>query len=98
MVGLHRRSSLSFLIVGHTKFSPDWCLGLLKQWFCPTKVSCLSNLERVVNTSAEANIAQLVGTQVEEVVVPMYNWTLMFTGHLKKVKHIKQFQHQGVWK
>lgn len=23
----------SFLIAGHTKFSPDWCFGLLKQSF-----------------------------------------------------------------
>ena len=93
MVGLHRKISLSFLIVGHTKFSPDWCFGLLKQRFRRTKVSCLSDLERVVNTSAEANVAQLVGTQSGEVVVPMYNWTSMFTGHLKKVKHIKKFHH-----
>ena len=31
VVGLHDKITLSFLIVGHTKFSPDWCFGLLKQ-------------------------------------------------------------------
>ena len=93
MVGLHRKISLSFLIVGHTKFSPDWCFGLLKQRFRRTKVSCLSDLERVINTSAEANVAQLVGTQSGEVVVPTYNWTSMFASRLRKVKHIKKFQH-----
>ncbi len=23
--------TLSFLVVGHTKFSPDWCFGLVKR-------------------------------------------------------------------
>ena len=33
LVGLHKEIILSFLPVGHTKFSPDWCFGLLKQKF-----------------------------------------------------------------
>ena len=93
MVGLHHRVNISFLIVGHTKFSPDWCFGLLKQRFRRTKVSTLSELEHVVNISAEANIAQLVGTQSGEMIVPIYNWTTMFAGKLKKLKNIKKYQH-----
>ena len=69
MVGLHKRIVLSFLIVGHTKFSPDWYFGLLKQRFHHTKVGCLADLERVVNESAEANVSQLVGTQSGQPVV-----------------------------
>ena len=93
MVGLHIQIILSFLIVGHTKFSPDWCFGLLKQRFRRTKVGCLADLEQVVNTSAEANVAQLVGTQSGEVVVQTYNWTSMFAGRLKKLNHIKKYRH-----
>ena len=88
VVGLHQKISLSFLIVGHTKFSPDWCFGLLKQRFRHTKVSFLSDLERVVNTSAEANVAQLVGTQSGEVIVLTYDWASMFQSHLRKVNNI----------
>ena len=85
---------MSFLIVGHIKFSPDWCFGLLlKQWFRCTKVGCLSDLEQVVNASAEANVYQLVCSLSGEVVVPMYNWTTMFAGYLRKLKHIKKYQH-----
>ena len=69
MVGLHHSITLSFLVVGHTKFSPDWCFGLLKQRFRWTKVGCLNNLVKVVNSSAGVNIAQLVGTQEGEKVV-----------------------------
>ena len=28
--GLHPSATLSFLIAGHTKFSPDWCFVMLK--------------------------------------------------------------------
>ena len=93
MAGLHQQISLSFLIVGHTKFAPHWCFGLLKQRFRRTRVACLSDLVQVVNASAEANIAQRVGTQSGEVIVQTYNWTAMFTGHLRKLKHIKKYHH-----
>lgn len=29
--GLNKRVEISFLLVGHTKFAPDWSFGLLKQ-------------------------------------------------------------------
>ena len=31
LTGLHDNITLSFMIAGHTKFSPDWCFGLLKK-------------------------------------------------------------------
>ena len=40
------------MIVGHTKFAPDWCFGLLKQKFRKSNVGCLDDLLRVVNNSA----------------------------------------------
>ena len=63
MVGLYRSITLPFLIVGHTKFSPEWCFGLLKQRFRRTVVGCLDDLVQVVKTSATVNVAQLVGSQ-----------------------------------
>ena len=30
MTGLHTKITLSFLVVGHTKFAPDWCFRLVK--------------------------------------------------------------------
>ena len=58
-----------------------------------TGVGCLADFEHVVNISAEANITQPVGTQSGEVVVPTYNWTSMFAGRLKRLKHIKNNHH-----
>ena len=63
MTGLHKSICLSFLIVGHTKFSPDWCFGLLKRKFKRTAVNSLEDLVTVVDQSAVVNKAQLVGSQ-----------------------------------
>eukprot|EP00745_Piridium_sociabile_P037683 TRINITY_DN68672_c0_g2_i5.p1 TRINITY_DN68672_c0_g2~~TRINITY_DN68672_c0_g2_i5.p1 ORF type:complete len:101 (+),score=14.05 TRINITY_DN68672_c0_g2_i5:1-303(+) len=41
MTKRHRKITLSFLVAGHTKFSPDWCFGLFKRTFRRTKVDCL---------------------------------------------------------
>ena len=93
LVGLHTQITLSFLVVGHTKFAPDWCFGLLKQRFRRTNVGCLDDIAQVVDSSASANVAQLVGTQEGEMVVQMYDWTGMFAAHFCKLKNIKAYHH-----
>ena len=49
--GLHTNVHLHFLISGHSKFSPGWCFGLLKQRFRWTPVSTLADIEEVVRPS-----------------------------------------------
>ena len=61
LTGLHKRMTLSFMMVGHTKFSPDWCFGLIKQKWRKSVVGCLDDLADTVNRSAAPNVAQLVG-------------------------------------
>ena len=56
----HSSLTLSFFIVGHTKFSPDWCFGLFKRCYCRTKVGSLTSIAQVVNDAAECNFTQLV--------------------------------------
>ena len=46
-----------------------------------------------MDESATTNVAQLVGTQDGEVVVPTYDWTTMFAGHFRKLNNFKQYQH-----
>ena len=76
--GLNKSITLSFLIVGHTKFSPAWCFGLFKQLYRRTKIGCLDDIARVVEKSAEAHHTQLVGTQDGRVLVPTYDWAEFF--------------------
>ena len=81
------------MLVGHTKFSPDWCFGLFKQRYRRTFVSCLQDVADVVNSSADVNVAQLVGTQSGEPVVPMYDWATFLGIHFRHVLHLKSYHH-----
>ena len=94
MVGLNKKITLSFLVVGHAKFSPDWCFKLFKQAFRRAKVGCLDDIAKVVKKSAVVNYAQLVVTQ-DEVLVPTYDWGQFFDTHFKQsaLKGIKAMHH-----
>ena len=95
MVGLNDNITMSFLIVGHTNFSPNWCFGLLKRAFRRTRVGCLDDIARVVENSANVNHAQLVGTQDGKTLVPTYNWAEYFDPFFKATafKGIKAMHH-----
>ena len=84
ITGLHKSITISFLLVGHTKFAPDWCFGLLKQRFRKTKVDCLDDIAEVVKSSAEVNKVQLVATQDGQSLVPTYDWSGFFDEPFKQ--------------
>ncbi len=94
-MGLHKSITISFLIVGHTKFAPDWCFGLVKQRFRKCRVDCLDDIVQVVEESAVANHAQLVATQSGDVLVPTYDWAGHFDGPYKQtaLRGIKSYHH-----
>ena len=95
MVGLNREITMSFLLVGHTKFAPDWCFGLFKRLYKRTKVNCLDDIADVVRNSASVNHPQLVGHQDGTSIVPFYDWSNYFEEHTTKtaLKGISQMQH-----
>ena len=51
MTGLHRAIEYNFLLAAHTKFSPDWCFGLVKQKTRKTFISSLFDIARAVEES-----------------------------------------------
>ena len=71
--GLHKEITICFLLVGHTKFVPDWCFGLLKQKYKRNKMGALEDIAAVVEDSASVNYAQLVGKSDDTVLVPSYD-------------------------
>ena len=89
----HRNVTISFLPVGHTKFSPDWCFGLFKCLYRRTKVGNLHSIATVANKSAECNFAQLVSDEDGSTIVPTLDWTDFFTEHLKKIPGIIKYHH-----
>ena len=91
MTVLHSNITLSFL-VGHTKFSPDWCFGLLKKKFHLTKVGTFADIG-TVEESAIVNIPQVCGTETARVVVPTFDWKTEFALKFKNIPHIKTYHH-----
>ena len=84
LTGLHHEIKLSFLIVGHTKFAPDWCFGLAKQCYRRSQVSSLDDIANTVARSSVVNVPQLVGTLDGDILVPTYNWSEFFEDHVIK--------------
>ena len=93
LTGQNTQITLSFLIVGHTKFAPDCCFGLVKRKYRRTYVSTLKDISEVVYNLAECNIAQLVSDVDGTFVVPTFDWTSFFASRMKKFTGIKKYHH-----
>jgi len=78
LTGLHEEVKISFLPVGHTKFAPDWCFGLLKQRFRRTKIGDLDDIANCVSISSTVNVPQPIGSLDGTTFVHMYNWSEYF--------------------
>uniref|UniRef100_A0A1X7U400 Uncharacterized protein n=1 Tax=Amphimedon queenslandica TaxID=400682 RepID=A0A1X7U400_AMPQE len=76
-----------------TKFSPDWCFGLLKQKFRKAEVDSLDDFIQVIEQSSAVNKAQPVGSSNGELNVETLDWCSYFATLFKKIKGIKGFQH-----
>jgi len=78
LTGLHKEIKISFVLVGHTKFAPDWCFGLLKQCFRRTKIGDLDDIANCVSRSSVVNVPQLVGSLDGTNFIPIYDWSTFF--------------------
>ena len=93
MTGRHTQITLSFLVVGHTKFAPDWSFGLFKRLYRRTRVGSLQAIAQVVNDSAKCNFAQLVVDEDGNTIVPTFDWTTFFATRFKRFVGIKSYHH-----
>ena len=93
ITGRHTNILLSFLVVGHTKFAPDWCFGLFKRLFRRTRVGSLKAVAEVVQKSGRCNEAQLVVTEDGGMIVPTYDWISFLAPKFKKLSGIKKGHH-----
>ena len=95
LAGLHDEITLSFLLVGHTKFAPHWGFGLAKQCYRKTNVSSLDDIANTISRSSFVNVPQLVGDLDDTVYVPSYDWSNFFEDHMIKtgLKGISQLHH-----
>ena len=78
--GQHENITYSFLVAAHTKFSPDWCFGLMRQRIRRTFVSALFDILEAnhKSTLSGVNCGKPVGLHDGTVLVKTYDWS----GHL----------------
>lgn len=93
MTGLHHAIEYNFLLAGHTKFSPDWCFGLVKQKAWKTFISSLFDITRAVEESTTVNTAEFVGIHNRTVLIPTYDWTTYLGHFFKKIPRLKSYNH-----
>ena len=90
---LHSTINCDFLLLGHTKFAPDWCFGLVKQKTRRTFISSLFDIARAVEKSASVNVAKFVGLHNGTVRVPTFDWATYLGQFYKELPNIKSYYH-----
>ena len=78
------------MVIGHTKFAPDGCFGLLKRAYRRTEVSSLADLEQ---WSSPRLLSTRQSSQTGEPIVPMRDWASFLGPHFKKLTGIKKYHH-----
>ncbi len=79
--GFSRKIRLSFLPVGHTKFSCDWAFGLLKKRLRLKEVRDMADVCEVVQKSTHqsgVNIPTPTVAENGDMYVDMHNWSEYF--------------------
>lgn len=94
MTGRHEEATLSFMLVGHTKFGPDRFFGLVKRQYKKSVVGTICDIERVVkeSTRSNQNRAQLIAsmTGLEKYVIS-YQWSSFLSRFFKPIPAITSY-------
>jgi hypothetical protein len=91
LTGLHEKIELSFLIVGHTKFSPDGYFGLIKRHYRRSQVYTYGQLENIIESSSKNGHNTCVGSAASPIVYR--DWTSWLAQYFMPLKGISNFHH-----
>ena len=90
MTGKQDSIELSFMLVGHTKFSPDRHFGTFKKAFRVSPLSTLAEISAVVDKTS-TNIPQLIRNVSGTVLVPFYQWTAYLGQFFRTIPNITSY-------
>jgi len=94
LTGKHKRITYSFMVAGHTKFSPDGFFGLFKLKLKNSEVDDLEDLVNVVESSTNGyNIAQTIYDENDERKVFFNSWTEYLKNFFKPLPNILKYHH-----
>lgn len=94
LTGLHDKIELSFLIVGHTKFSPDGYFGLIKRHYRKSKVYTHEQLADIVTSSSRSghNVCIPISRNTPT-SVNYRDWSSWLSQYFKTIKGISNYHH-----
>ena len=72
--GLHKKITLHFLVVGHTKFSPDYAGGVFKKMFRRTPCSTPTDVAECAKKSSILHPVVTGSIDGKQQYVPMFDW------------------------
>ena len=91
--GRSKAIKVSFMIAGHTKFSPDWFFGLIKKSYRQKSVSTLCDIEKVVNASTTGGQNTALSTIDIQRNVHWYNWSDYLGNYFRTILMISKYHH-----
>jgi hypothetical protein len=95
IVGLNQKIVISFLPVGHTKFSPDGGFGVIKSKFRRTEICTAQEFAQSIEDSTpitKLNKAVVVGSELGDVYIQSFDWNTKFS-EWKTIPNLKKFHH-----
>ena len=95
LTGKHKSITLSFMLVGHTKFSPDGYFGLIKKKYRRSKVYTYDHLVDVINgsTNGQYNICQTYRDAQGKPSFQYRKWSAWLSKNFNKMPGITTYQH-----
>ena len=95
ITGKHKSITLSFMLVGHTKFSPDGYFGLIKKRYRRSKVYTYDHLVDVINSSTTGgfNTCQSYRNSQGHDVIQFRKWSDWLGQIFKNLPEIMRYQH-----
>lgn len=92
---VHQKIDWSFMLVGHTKFSPDAYFGLLKKKYRLSQVYTYNQLVDVINNSTlkGCNICHPYRNFDGEATLKYRAWSKWLERHFRKLPNISCYQH-----
>lgn len=97
LTGLHDRIELSFLVVGHTKFSPDGYFGLIRKRYRRSNVYTYDDLVDTINQSSQGrhNLCQRYTASVasKRPRIVYRDWVSWLAKHFTNIPGITGYRH-----
>lgn len=99
LCGWNDEIELSFMPVGHTKFSCDWAFGLFKILFRRFQAFLLDHILDIFRKSSRVNIGVKVADEAGNLCFPFYDWQDFFKRlSWKTIPLITQYSHFNLYK